>query len=278
MKRAGRLLRQIHLRCIDDSISMLGAGFAYYLMLAFLPFLVFLANLATFTPLANATVLEQLSQIMPRDAYGVVTDVLADIMDGNRVSALVVSAGATLLASSNGFIAIMRGLNKAYDVKETRNFWVTRGLSLIFTALVALLLLVNVVLIVFGERILAYVEQRLHVTSLVVVAGHLMRVALPLALIFVILALLYRHIPNHRLPFRYQVPGALFAAVVWVVSSLVFSFYVERFTNYSLAYGSLGGVIILIVWLYLSSAVLLVGSEINAALALRRHKAGMPEA
>lgn len=264
------LAKKIYFRCVDDSISMLGAGFAYYLILAFFPFLVLLANLATFTPLVDQTVLEQMKQIMPRDAYGVVSDTIADIMDGNRISALIISLSATLLASSNGFIAIMRGLNKAYDAKETRSFWITRGLSLIFTALVALLLAVNVVLIVFGERILSYVERRFHLTFLVVAAGQLMRILLPLALIFIVLLLLYRYIPNHRMSFRQQVPGALFAALVWVGASLLFSFYVARFTDYSLIYGSLGGIIILIVWLYLSSAVLLLGSEINAALVSRQ--------
>ncbi len=259
---------KLYKRYKGDDVSSLGAEFAYYLILAFFPFLIFLANLATYTDLVGERALLQLSGILPEEAYKVVSSTMSEILNGNRPNILSISMIAALWAASNGFMAITRGLNKAYDVEETRKFWVLRALSVVFTLMIVFSIILAIIMLVFGEFILDKLSSLLQLPTSTVVAGHLLRFLVPMGTIFIVFSLLYYFIPNRKLAFLEVLPGALFSTLFWVASSLLFSFYVSNFGNYSKTYGSLGGVIILLLWLYLTSLVLLVGSEVNATLSL----------
>lgn len=264
--KAFHFFRELYVRIRDDDVLALGATFAYHLLLSLFPFLLFLAAIASYTPLSHGDAFGDISTIVPTEALQVIQSTLVEIADGNRTNILSISMLVTIWLASNGFAAVARGLNKAYDTEETRGFIKVRALSLLFVPLIALGILLETVAVVFGNVLLCRISKALGWSCAGVTLAHALRFVLPLVLLVLIFSLLYAIIPNRRLRIKQVLPGALFASAVWALASLAFSFYVDRFANYSRLYGSLGGVVILMIWLYLSSVVLLIGSELNAVL------------
>ena len=265
-------IKELYQRFRDDEISSLGAVFTFYLILAFFPFLIILANLATYTDLVGDKALLQLAAVLPTQAYQLVYNTVHEIMSANRSNVLSVSTVACLWAASNGFMAIARGLNKAYDVKETRKFWLLRILAIVYTLLLIASNLLGIIMVVFGEIILESIAIPMRLSVLTVLLSNVIRITLPMLVCFLVFALMNLYIPNRRLTFKQVMPGALISTFLWMAGSLVFSYYVSNFANYTRTYGSLGGVIILILWIYLTSFVLLIGSEVNATSAALRDK------
>ncbi len=266
-------IKELYQRFRDDEISSLGAVFTFYLILAFFPFLIILANLATYTDLVGDKALLQLAAVLPTQAYQLVYNTVHEIMSANRSNVLSVSTVACLWAASNGFMAIARGLNKAYDVKETRKFWLLRILAIVYTLLLIASNLLGIIMVVFGELILESIAIPMRLSVLTVLLSNVIRITLPMLVCFLVFALMNLYIPNRRLTFKQVMPGALISTFLWMAGSLLFSYYVSNFANYTRTYGSLGGVIILILWIYLTSFVLLIGSEVNATSAALRAKA-----
>lgn len=272
MQQTIGFLGKLYTRIRDDDVPALGAEFAYHLLLSLFPFLLFLATVATYSPLAQQDGLSAFAGVVPAAALEVVRTTLAEITDGNRTSILSVSMIVTIWLASNGFAAVTRGLNKAYDVRETRKFYVVRGLSLLFILLITLGILLEAVAIVFGNLIVNWLSAALRWSAAVSALGHALRIIIPMLTLLFIFTLLYSIIPNRRLGFLQVLPGAAFTSVVWVLASLAFSFYVDNFANYARVYGSLGGVVILLIWLYMSSVVMLVGCELNATLFFEKER------
>ncbi|HOF99460.1 MAG TPA: YihY/virulence factor BrkB family protein [Clostridia bacterium] len=264
--RAFGLIKRLIRRVRDDDVPALGAEYAYHLLLALFPFLIFLAALSTYAPAATEEALEGLSALVPAQALKIVRATLNEIAFANRSNMISLGMIFTIWTASAGFAALARGFNKAYDVEETRGFLRVRALSLVFVPLVSLGIVLEAAAVVFGNVLLCGAPGAECRSPAANALLHALRLALPLVTMTLIFSLLYAVIPNRRQTFRQVLPGAAFASVAWALASLGFSFYVDRFADYARYYGSLGGVMILLVWLYLSSVVLLVGSEINAEL------------
>lgn len=264
--RAFGLIKRLIRRVRDDDVPALGAEYAYHLLLSLFPFLIFLAALSTYAPAATEEALEGLSALVPAQALKVVRATLNEIAFANRSNMISLGMIFTVWTASAGFAALARGFNKAYDVEETRGFLRVRALSLVFVPLVSLGIVLEAAAVVFGNVLLCGAPGAECRSPAANALLHALRLALPLVTMTLIFSLLYAAIPNRRQTFRQVLPGAAFASVAWALASLGFSFYVDRFADYARYYGSLGGVMILLVWLYLSSVVLLVGSEINAEL------------
>ncbi|WP_123041325.1 YihY/virulence factor BrkB family protein [Cohnella candidum] len=259
--------KHLYVRFKDDDVPAMSAQLTYYLILAFFPFLIFLVTIISFLQLGGNSVLDEFIRMLPADSADSLRKTLQEVTENRSGAVLSFGMLGTLWAASNGVGAIMKGLNKAYDEKETRPFWKTRGLSLLSTVVLAVVIAVSIPLLVFGHVIGEYIFRLLSFPQGFELIWGLIRYAFPVAALFGVFALLYWLIPDRRLTFREVVPGALFAVVGWIASSLLFAVYVNHFGNYSKTYGSLGGVILLLIWLYMSANILLLGGEINATLA-----------
>ncbi len=257
-------------RIRDDNIQALAAQFSYYFILALFPFLIFFITLVSYTPLTGEQALETLSRVMPSSAYAVIRETIDEITRANRFSALSLGAAATLWAASNGVVAVIRGLNRAYDVHETRSFIRVRIISIGFTLLIVFLLIFSLITLVFGEIIAGYVFRFLRFEKIFARIWNPVRYIISFAAIFIMLAVTYYFLPNRKLCAKELLAGTLFAALGLIAVSTLFSFYVNNFTNYNLMYGSLGGIIALLLWLYYCSLILLLGGEINASCAFYR--------
>ena len=259
-----KYIEQLIFRYNDDDISSMSAEITYYLILAFFPFLLFLINLLSFTSLSSELLITNFNTFLPNDTGVLVKNMLVQTVQAKSKVLLLFAMIGCLWAASQGISAIIRGLNKAYDVKENRNFIKLKFTALIFTIVVAIMIILTFFMIVFGEIIGSYMFGLIGATTLFNIIWLFLRYGIPLTLMLITFSLLYKYVPNRKLEFNNIIVGTIFSTVGWVTSSLLFSFYVNNFANYEKVYGSLGGVIALIIWLYISTLIILLGGELNA--------------
>jgi membrane protein len=265
-----KVVKDIYFRFKDDDVPALASQLAYYFILAIFPFLVFLINLVSITPITSEQALSNLSKVIPQEAYVIIRDVIGEVTRSNRETFLSFSMIATLWVSSNGMKAVVKGLNKAYDQHENRSVWKVRGLSIIGTVAFAFTILFAFILLILGEIIGKNVFVYLGFSSSFKTIWSYIRFIIPILIIFIVFTLLYRFMPNKRMKFTEVLPGSLFSTFGWFITSILFSLYVNNFSNYSNTYGSIGGIIFLIIWLYWISIIILLGGELNASLAYNR--------
>jgi len=253
----------------DDALG-LAAQLAYFLILALFPFILVLVSLmGTFgSPEMASEVLAYFRQVMPQQVFELIEKYTSDIISGNRPAPYLFSFGIlfTLWSASGAFAALINALNRAYDVQETRPFWKVRGIAILMTLGLSVLILVGVLLLVVGEPIGRTIADVFGLGEIFEFVWNIIR--WPVALFFMVftVALLYYFSPDVNQPFRWITPGGLIGVLLWVLASVAFSFYVNNFGSYNKTYGSIGVVIILLLYLYISSLTVLFGATLNATL------------
>jgi membrane protein len=270
-------LKQLISRVIDDDIDALAAQVTYYLLLSFFPFLLLLLSMLGYSELRSKDVLIYLSQIMPKNSFDLIYTTVIEVFDSTNGNLLPLSIMGLVWTGSSGFRAIMKGLNKAYDEKETRPYWKTLSISILFMVGLALVIIAAVALVVFGQTIGGAIESRFNVSSSFILGWDIIRYLVTLGGMIFIFAALYHFTPCRRLTWIEVMPGAIFSTLGWLISSLGFAYYVNNFNNYSSVYGGIGAVIVLMLWLYITSIIILVGGEINAQVAFQREGKEKPK-
>lgn len=266
-KRRGKylIIRLIN-KLKEDDIFSLGSQLAYSLLLSFFPFLIFLMTIIGFSSITSSDVLFNLKTILPRTAYELIHTTIVEIFDTQKSDLLSFSLIITIWVASNGFYAVIKGLNKAYEDDEERPFWKVRLISILCTFVFALMIVFSLFLLVLGNLIGYAITKRFNLPFSFNFLWLFLRYFITFISMILIFAIIYRLTPTRTLTFKEVLPGASFATVGWVLSSMGFAYYVDNFNNYSRTYGSIGAVIVLMIWLFLSSVILLVGGEINALL------------
>jgi membrane protein len=253
-----------------DDVMGLAAQLAYYLILALFPFILVLVSLMGLlgSPGLASTVLDYFQRVMPQQVYELIETYTEDIISGREKSPTLLSFGIlfTLWSASGAFAALINALNRAYDVQETRPFWKVRGIAILMTLGLSVLILVGVLLLVVGEPIGRAIADVFGLGELFELVWNIAR--WPVALFFMVftVALVYYFAPDVEQPFRWITPGGLIGVLLWVLASAAFSFYVNNFGSYNKTYGSIGVVIVLLLYLYISSLTILFGAELNATL------------
>jgi membrane protein len=253
----------------DDALGI-AAQLAYYLILALFPFILVLVSLlGTFGSEELASeVLGYFQQVMPDQAYEIIKDFTDNIISGKAEAPGLFTFGIlfTLWAASGAFAALINALNRAYDVQETRPFWKVRSIAILMTLGLSVLILIGVLLLVLGPQIGEAIANVLGLERTFLVVWEVAR--WPVALFFMMftVALLYYFAPDVDQPFRWITPGGLIGVVLWVLASVGFNFYVSNFGSYNKTYGSIGAVIVLLLYLYISSLTILFGATLNATL------------
>ncbi len=263
------LLKRTFKEVGEDHLAAFAGNLTYKAFFALFPFFIFLLTLLG---LFNAQYLvsylvEQVNQLMPQGATTFVQDQLLAIAQGQAEGALTIGALVSVLLAlwgvSGAFRSLMEAMNVMYEVEEGRPFWKQYLISIFLSLGVAALLLVALGLVVFGPQLASTIAD---VTGLGSIFEWAWTIAQwPILIFFVVFAfaLVYYYAPDVEQRFRWISPGSIIAVVVWLVFSLVFSFYVNNFGSYNATYGALAGVIILLLYIYYSSFILLVGAELN---------------
>lgn len=263
-----------------DEITDRAAALSYYFLFALFPALLFLTALLGF--LAVEGMMEELmgylARVLPVDSASILQKTLLEIVSGSRGSLLSIGALATLWAASNGMASIMTTLNVAYDVEEARPWWKMRLISVALTFGFALFILTALVLLVFGPKLGGAVAGWLGLGGAFKVVWNIASVPIVIFFVLVGVALVYYWAPAVEQDWRWVTPGSTLATALWLAMSFGLRMYVERFGNYSTTYGSIGGVILLMLWLYLTGIVLLVGAEVNSEIEHAAARHGDPTA
>ncbi|MHC1745730.1 MAG: YihY/virulence factor BrkB family protein [Negativicutes bacterium] len=255
---------QLIVRYKEDELSSMSAQITYYLILAFFPFLFFLINLLSFTPLSNKLLISNFNIILPHDTAILVKNILVETVQAKSKTILFLGMLGSLWAASQGMSAIIRGLNHSYGVKETRHFIKLNFIALLSTIGLTAMIIFSFFMIVFGRIIGSYVFGLMGAKTLFYSIWLFLRYGISLTLMLVTFYLIYTYLPNRKLKFNNIIVGTIFATIGWVTASLLFSFYINGFVNYEIIYGSLGGIFALIIWLYMSTLIFLLGGELNA--------------
>jgi membrane protein len=250
----------------DDDMLYYGAALSYQVFFSLFPFIFFLlALLATLNiPGFWDWLLEQAQAVLPGQITGMVEQTVEQIRGQAQNSSLLsLWIIITLWTASSAVRTTMHAFNVAYDVAEERPLWKRYPLSILYTILLAVLIVVAVGLMVIGPEIAEWLAQQIGLGTAFVVLWEWLRIPAAILLLIIVLALVYYLFPNIDQPFRVITPGAILAVIVWLGASFGFSYYVNNFANYNTIYGSLGTVIVILVYLYITAGVVLFGAEVN---------------
>jgi membrane protein len=254
----------------QDNVFGTAAELAYYFLLSMFPLLIFISSVAGFVPALREDIVAGIAKAAPADVARIVEHTLRDALGQRSHSLLSFGFIGSLLAASNGVVALIGTLNTAYEVKERRPYWKVWLIAIALTVGLSVLLAVGASLIIFGNRLSPLLSQWLsRVFGLGSPIAFLWRVAsyiIGLALLFIGLEGAYYFGPDTEQEWRWITPGAVFAIAAAAIGSLLFSFYLKVGPSYSATYGSLGAVIVLMLWLYLVGLAVLIGGEINSAI------------
>ncbi|HZG52498.1 MAG TPA: YihY/virulence factor BrkB family protein [Pyrinomonadaceae bacterium] len=267
------LAKRVWAEVSEDDIFGRSAQLSYYFLLALFPLLLFItAVLGQFADAGSElreNLLSLLGSVVPQEAGDLIHETIEKVEEGSGGGKISFGILATLWAASNGMTAICQTLNVAYEVEETRAWWKVRLISLGLTVALAVLVLSALTLMLFGGHIAEYVAASFSFGQVFTWGWKILQ--WPVVLLFVLAAfgLIYYLAPNvEKRSWHWVSPGAAVAVVLWLLVSFGFRTYLGYFNSYNATYGSLGAVIILMLWFYLTGAAILIGGEVNSEIEL----------
>lgn len=248
-----------------SNVPDLAAQLAYYFLLSLFPFLIFLITLSGIFISPDEAV-KVLNNVVPGESMKVIRENLEAVLESKKGGLLSFGIIATLWSASNGVNAVIKALNEAYNVDECRSFILTRVLAIFLTIGLIISIVVSLVLPVFGKMLGEFIFSYLGLDQFFLSMWGLMRWLISFVVIAAVFSVLYFLGPCKRLKYYEVWYGAIFSTIAWLLVSLCFAFYVDSFGNYSATYGSLGAIIVLMLWFYLTGLVIILGGVINATL------------
>ncbi|PCR97731.1 YihY/virulence factor BrkB family protein [Pseudomonas sp. FW215-R2] len=252
---------------MDDEMSTYASALAYQMLFSLFPFILFLIALIGFLHLPDffSWLRLQSELVLPPQALEQVNPVI-DQLQQSKGGLLSVGIVVALYTASAGVRLMMSAMNAAYDVVEGRPIWKRFPLSIIYTVGIAGMLLAAAALMVLGPQVMGWIAGQVGLEDFIVTVWTIARWPVIVILMMVAVALIYYVMPDVKQEFRFITPGSVLAVVVWIIASLGFAFYVKTFANYNAMYGSIGAIIVLLLYFYISAAVLLLGAEMNAVI------------
>jgi membrane protein len=251
-----------------DAVSDTAAQLSYYFLFALFPFLFFVAALTAYLPLRGPMdqLLARVRPMVPREAMALIDTHLRALVSQPRPRLLTFALLGSVWSASRGVDAVRRALNLAYDVTESRPWWKTQIASIALTFAGAFLLLAAVALLIAGGQVGFWIAGKIGVEFYYVWTMRWLRWPLTAMMIMTVAALTYYYLPDVKQSFKFITPGSVLATLLWLLTTWGFGQYVASFGDYNVTYGSLGGVVVLLTWLYLSGFIFLLGGEVNAIL------------
>ena len=252
---------------VDDEMSTYASALAYQMLFSLFPFILFLIALIGFLHLPDffSWLRLQSELVLPPQALEQVNPVI-DQLQQSKGGLLSVGIVIALWTASAGVRLMMSAMNAAYDVVEGRPAWKRFPLSIIYTVGIAGMLLIAAALMVLGPQVMSWIAAQVGLEYFIVTLWTIARWPVIVILLMVAVALIYYVMPDVKQEFRFITPGSVLAVVVWIIASLGFGLYVKEFANYNAMYGSIGAIIVLLLYFYISAAVLLLGAEMNAVI------------
>ncbi len=274
-----RGIKRLVISVIKNDFYGMAAEMGFMMVIGIFPFMLFL--MAVFGWMGNKALMDPilrfLSNIMPEQAMDLIYTVLSEAMifsHGRTIA--IIGFVVTLILSTNGVAVVLKGMNRAYKVTETRSFLYTRFLSLLMVFVDTLVMFLSINLIVFGKVIIHFMTTHLHMSWATAAIWLVIRWPIAFAALFLMAFLSYYILPdlrgNEKFKMRSTLPGTWFFCTFWLVGSWGFSIYVNNLKTYNMVYGTIGAFAVLMVWLYYTSILILIGAEINSQVYNRLNK------
>ena len=252
-------------------INSKAAEISFYLLLSLFPFLIFTISLVVYTPLIKLSkYIFVLDKMLPSSIFKIVSALTQSAIDNRSFNFLILSFILAMYTMSRAVLCLIRGMNKSYNIRETRPYFEVLFISLVFVIMLLVLIFISMIFLVFGENIGSFLFNLIGLDQYFMYIWNLCRYIIGIVTVIIILMNLYRFTPNKKLTFKEVMPGAVVSTFCWIIASFCYSFYSSNFARYDIIYGSLGGIIVLMTWVYLSSWTILIGCEINARLYKRK--------
>lgn len=248
-------------------INSKAAEMSFYLLLSFFPFLIFTISLVVYAPIIKLSkYIFLLKKILPLSAFNIVSSLIQSAIENRSFSFLILSFILAMYTMSRAVLSLIRGMNRSYNIRETRPYFEVLFISLVFVIMIVVLIFTSMIFLVFGEELGSFLFNLIGLDQYFMYIWNLCRYIVGVITVIIILMNLYRFTPNKKLSFKQVLPGAIVSTLCWLIASFCYSFYSNNFARYDIIYGSLGGIIVLMTWVYLSSWTILIGCEINARL------------
>lgn len=250
---------QIHIN--RKNISAFAASTAFFLFVSLIPILVLLCAVIPYTTLTKANLMTFMTDITPDVVDSLVISIIEDVYA--KSAGIISIAAVTLLwSASKGMLALIRGMNEINDVEENRNYFVLRAIASFYTVLLLVVVLLSLIVMVFGNALVNGIIRTIPQTEPFFDFLLNFRLLFSLLVMIVGFSMMYAYIPNKKLRFLYQIPGAVFSAALWNVFSWAFSIYVGKINDFS-TYGNLATIVIIMLWMYMCIYIILIGAYLN---------------
>lgn len=266
------IIRNFTRKIRDHHVPAFAGQATLFIIISIFPFMMFLLSMIQYLPITQSNIMIIANNIFPNNISPMFIGIIAEVFDKGSTTIVSVTAITALWSASRGFLALVRGLNSVYGIKETRNYFVLRISSALYTLIFALLIIISLILLVFGNSLYLWIESMFPIIQQTVLLVMSIRAILGFATLIVFFLLLYIAVPNRKSTISKELPGAMISAAGWMIFSYLYSFYIDNMTNFSNTYGSLTAIVFLMLWLYFCIYILFIGYEINNVLASKTLK------
>jgi membrane protein len=253
---------------IEDDVMGLAAQLAYYFFLALFPALLFLVSLASYFPLQDLMprIMDALARFAPAEVLAIARNQLTEIGRSQHGGLLTIGFIGTLWSTSSAITGIIGTLNRAYEITDSRPWWKVRLIALGLTVGVGLFILISFALVIVGPALAEPAARWLGLGSAFATAWKIVQWPIVFLLVVTAVGMIYYFGPDAEQRWEWITPGSLLATTLWIVASLGFRFYVTNFGAYNQTYGAIGGVIIALLWMWISGMAILIGAEANVEI------------
>jgi membrane protein len=264
----------------NENLLNEAAALSYYFIFSLFPAFLFMVALLGLLPIPHVMgrLMHYMHEVLPPDAASVVSKTVLEVVRGSNHGLVSIGAVLALWSASSAMMSMMSALNVAYEVEDSRPWWRRRLTAVVLTIAFSVFLILSLVLMMFGPTIGQFIARPFGLSDFAVTVWNAVSVPIALLLMLTAIALVYFLAPDVEQRWHWVTPGSVVAVTLWLGMSFALRFYVEHFANYNATYGSIGGIILLLLWLYLTGVVLLLGAEVNSEIEQAAARRGEPTA
>ena len=256
-----RMLFDLSDQMKKKDLNTYAASTAFFFFLSVVPMLIMICTIIPYTPLTEENLVELVTDVLPDQIDPLAESLISDVYD-RSAGILSIAILATVWSAAKGVMALMKGLNAVNDVAEQRNYFVVRIIASFYTVVMLLVVILSLFVMVFGDQLVTLALHRVPQLQSLVSFIMNFRFLFVWAVLSVLFAAVYAYVPNKKLAFKEQLPGAVFSAVVWSIFSWAFSYYLTYGNTYGI-YGNLSIIIIVLLWMYFCMYIIMLGAYLN---------------
>lgn len=249
----------------EDYVSEYAAECAFFTILSFIPFILFLITLIQFTFIDKNIIFRAIEEVFPKSTQDFLINIVNEIYS-KSVKTISITIIIALWSASKGFYSLCKGFKSIYKFSEDKSNFIIRIEGFFYTLIFIISIILMMILFVFGNRIHHFIIEKFFSIGIITNLILRIRTIFSAVILFLIFLMLYRFVPRHKMTLKSQIPGAAFSAITWIIFSYFSSIYIDIFNGFSNMYGSLTSIILVMIWVYVCIYIILIGAEINTII------------